>query len=57
MHNHPGDIVTWLDGPGKYWIDRISHGKALILPITRGTAHVVPLSRLAQVAAVSPTPT
>ncbi|WP_280465853.1 hypothetical protein [Nocardia brasiliensis] len=50
-----GDTVTRLDGPGTYRIARIAHGKALILPITQGSPHLVDLSRLAQAAAVPTT--
>ncbi|MGY1946584.1 hypothetical protein [Nocardia asiatica] len=55
MTIHLGDTVTLTDQPGRYRVDRIAHGKALILPITPGAARVVALSRLAQAAAAPTT--
>lgn len=50
-----GDIVTATGLPGRYRVTRITHGQALIWPLTRGDAHVVRLSRIAQAATVPTT--
>ncbi len=50
-----GDIVTATGLTGRYRVTRITHGQALIWPLTRGTAHVVRLSRIAQAATVPTT--
>jgi hypothetical protein len=51
----PRDLVRLDNSVDLYWVARIAHGRALILPIIRGGARLVPLSRLAQVAAVPTT--
>lgn len=47
-------LITLPDGR-TYRVAAIAHGKALLMPLTHGAAHVIPISRLAQ-AAAAPTP-
>ncbi|WP_158453099.1 hypothetical protein [Nocardia otitidiscaviarum] len=46
-----GDIVTVTGTPSRYRVTRVRHGRALITPLISGPARIVPLNRLAQVAA------